>query len=1342
MMDSEPIEQNVNKPTTFRSKYLSKNPMVPWKRLVDLNLDLMSKANKSSQNHHCASVYHFDNILDDCKLTSTADCSSCEREYTLTNNAGHSRYEPVSSHLKEVDGRTDEIKSSKFTEMRFTNVGLFGKARNVHELDECKEYVQGEITSSRKTLSRNHQDHKTVDQLNELRQKHGNITCLDASNQKNSMSVPQWSPPNPRDYPKRYESDDETSDLTKRTEVSSDHSFKKTMLRDDIHFVHLNDSEIDDSGFATRDVTMLSFRYSGGAETNTDYESDWDENEVTLTTDSKELPKNSTVHYSDQNVVTDFDSHTTIEQEAAENFQEIPKMNDLPEDILEESTNVSNHIVSSPPTGLPDTEVIIPFSDNKHIFKSNGFENENPLTVKAVCIEKIDDLSDTKATKFIYTKMFSPNSFSRCQSFLDASCEEHSTYSDDVDSKVSDCLSPLVQFHNLEFQRDKGIATVTIVSERKVIESVSNDSQQRLKCERLLDDNGIADFKDETFLSKTFTNDVCHLVQRESENFKYINTHKSEDIMSNKSTNLDISEVRNAANIESSRRLKFLTRNPLTSWKRFVDVNIESLNFKKSKSISSNGADKVGHSIAKCQSNTETDRAIECIDSHRQKCTFTNFDLSGLQDDDFSGIFNKCKTSEEPGEENKEMPSVRVVIDDLQFDETSSSNVFKDDRIEKVFSLSNEGIIKNNDRFAVSLDCEKHSQQNEDIDNYLTHDNIHSQQTETTQNIEYAETVPLDFPLQNCIDYPKETVENGSLNLTVTLHNTLLPDTTLSVQPEHEEANSALDKMAKVTENYPSNILLEATLENQSIQVLLLPEMLFNNDDYSNGCMPTSLLSESQGHCGSQLKNERYVRFKSKPVPLKSNDRQSMKIKSRLKQQKYDKNEINKKTLHELEVVDVSRTSRPIDVEPKKSYDILGTVWSKLSKYIYGLVNVFNSSIHEDDDNLQRFNSASPKENINITTYERSEHFIKGDCVSKSMPDSKDRFISESDLRITNQVQIKKHSKRRKIDSNVETPRTDTNAQTDENSFSTESQLPFQTGETPNCTLEFHNKINADYFIIKGSQSADESIKYYNASPNNRVRLDKYVRQGQGQSEVIIDTKSAPNENELSAFFDSTSHPKSSQTSFTTAEKGLNCQKGTSTITMTQVLPENEASTNFPEESFRKLNLLTQTLPTILRCNPSLTIVREREELCSNQMHQDAGDDDVMTDDMLKSSLECLLEMLLQRGKVSQAFVATVQGEILAKTSGLPVKEQDVITIVCCLTSSYQGVTRITLFTIAYLCFKLVQSSTLVGRADNSIFVALQGKQTIIVGFAHPSSPGSCIREIQELSQALSQRGL
>ncbi|CAL1526993.1 unnamed protein product [Lymnaea stagnalis] len=111
-------------------------------------------------------------------------------------------------------------------------------------------------------------------------------------------------------------------------------------------------------------------------------------------------------------------------------------------------------------------------------------------------------------------------------------------------------------------------------------------------------------------------------------------------------------------------------------------------------------------------------------------------------------------------------------------------------------------------------------------------------------------------------------------------------------------------------------------------------------------------------------------------------------------------------------------------------------------------------------------------------------------------------------------------------------------------------------------------------------------------------------------------------------------------------------------------------------------------------------------------------------------------------GKVNHAFVASIEGKILAKTSGLMIPADDVTTLICSLTSNYSGSVKLSLMTFTYTCFKDDLNSALIGKAENSIFVARLGSQNVVVGFTDPCTPGSCIREIQELSTALSQRGL
>lgn len=99
-------------------------------------------------------------------------------------------------------------------------------------------------------------------------------------------------------------------------------------------------------------------------------------------------------------------------------------------------------------------------------------------------------------------------------------------------------------------------------------------------------------------------------------------------------------------------------------------------------------------------------------------------------------------------------------------------------------------------------------------------------------------------------------------------------------------------------------------------------------------------------------------------------------------------------------------------------------------------------------------------------------------------------------------------------------------------------------------------------------------------------------------------------------------------------------------------------------------------------------------------------------------------------------------GNVLAATAGLAVTGRDVMTLGYTLESNYSGVVKITLLTAVYNCFVHDKGFSLIGRADNSVFAARKRNEIIVVGFTDPSSPGSCIKEVQELSEVLSQRGL
>lgn len=104
--------------------------------------------------------------------------------------------------------------------------------------------------------------------------------------------------------------------------------------------------------------------------------------------------------------------------------------------------------------------------------------------------------------------------------------------------------------------------------------------------------------------------------------------------------------------------------------------------------------------------------------------------------------------------------------------------------------------------------------------------------------------------------------------------------------------------------------------------------------------------------------------------------------------------------------------------------------------------------------------------------------------------------------------------------------------------------------------------------------------------------------------------------------------------------------------------------------------------------------------------------------------------------------MTNTEGEILAQTAKLNVTTRDIRCLMCSLSSCYRGIVNVEIFNDIYMCFKHDKDSSLVGSASTGIFVAHRGKNSIVVGFAKSTTPGSCIKEVQELSCALSQRGL
>ncbi|GFS17619.1 hypothetical protein ElyMa_003244200 [Elysia marginata] len=157
----------------------------------------------------------------------------------------------------------------------------------------------------------------------------------------------------------------------------------------------------------------------------------------------------------------------------------------------------------------------------------------------------------------------------------------------------------------------------------------------------------------------------------------------------------------------------------------------------------------------------------------------------------------------------------------------------------------------------------------------------------------------------------------------------------------------------------------------------------------------------------------------------------------------------------------------------------------------------------------------------------------------------------------------------------------------------------------------------------------------------------------------------------------------------------------------------------------------------------------DRFDSSNDSTENESGDNtesagtDIEPSDILKYSLECLLEVVIERGKIGQAFVADFDGQVLARTGGGDISRGDVLAIDRSLTSRYPGLTKLGVFSEVFTCIRCQRETpSITGTSDRRVFAALRGCNSLVVGLGLNSVPGSCIKEVEELYEALKQRGL
>ncbi|KAH9498628.1 hypothetical protein Btru_007861 [Bulinus truncatus] len=1412
------------------AKQLSKNPLIPWKRLVDINLELMSKVDTASRT--IIKSTNNDVHATHCEVEK----QQCPLDIHTSNSREH--IYAIKNSNKDLQGLKDELMVKKLNEDLTAGGVTLDRSRDTQRQREdglteetCRHldndpmvnnvgHFKAEKCYTAKKLC--HFQTKTELDVDAMKR---SAFCEPGLIDTSSTSCDD-------------SSEDDTVDDVIHTEVKLNVSSNQLVSQRSLitkSATNIGDlSMIDDSGFVTRDDTALSMRSALlNAETDVDseYESEW----ADMQGDADMRQLHGQRHTAAQHI----DTHRLCEKVTLPygGKHKEPDVASVSEILLTDRLDGTSN---SPLNLLPfDSRDTYSEEHGRYSYWANeNFQNIPTRMLKCLQVSDVDNTTEDTYLRNLLnninnrpSRYASPKSLNSLTSSLHFGLNEiegNRTKSVTLKSVSAGCLNEMceVKFYDCESvpisDLEDSRSDLSLNENRREIETTPmiRDQKRVANCDVKLMRSG----------HLVHGNDIGHgSTVHLNKHFHHRNDVEDYEEQSDKQTK-QTSEVH--------QHVKRLTRDPLASWKRLVDANIESLGVKNSGSL--------------CL--TETDHARNLTPVQRLSCALESQGVDVLHgyhriepyplcDFDDSAIFTESKslstTDSRCSQQSDHVTRNDVVIEDLQFDDTecglsnhpciSNSSRHKSER--------SEGWVESKD--CCIVDCVNESRSlmvkgNPGV--FFPNLSVQTTRAGKIQNPGLGVNPVVDERSTADVQFKNVTIhsENGAAAQHLNTVDVFKPQThhcaldlgshCPQLYRVHQETTLKTNGESLVENDHvfccgQNNILLSAVVENPSTSFHLMPAEVITEGGSSNDVIPTATKLESTK---SQLHARRPVRYKtftkrkntgcSKSVRIKNNDAH-----------KHDRVKTNRlDSPQDTVTVNFPATNK----ETTENVDIIGSGWAKLTKYINRVVTLFNASFQSEDEIQQG--------SITSENYKTDEFYKISDGLSPQYPKAThphknvhnflhissededtcdddsykgcDHFVREKNSQEPKlQKKIRKQFKRRceeqsRVSGSPEF--TDTFGQCFESPRSMVTslekcagRLAQESGRQLKVKVENGGRSGGTREMQKmrtGCDLSDDDVDTSSSVPISKLKQTQRksakksrfngetwaadnvsevaahsdihsdacfsvtpvcynTKARRGKAGVTLNTGNAKNETELSVFF--SNEKKSGTSTFTPEKSSMKTPTQGTPLHFSAVTPI-QGRTPVKTSSFNvqtppvKLSLLTQTLPAVLQSVHDMRIGDEREDMCSKMLpdrkdeNVKAGVDHCAVDEMLRSSLECLLEMLLQRGKVNQAFVSTIQGQVLAQTSGLLITKHDIRTLAIYLTSSYQGVTHITLLTMAYQCFKLDQNSSLIGKAENSIFVARQGKQTIVVGFAHPSSPGSCIREIHELSLALSHRGL
>ncbi|KAK6180105.1 hypothetical protein SNE40_012313 [Patella caerulea] len=115
---------------------------------------------------------------------------------------------------------------------------------------------------------------------------------------------------------------------------------------------------------------------------------------------------------------------------------------------------------------------------------------------------------------------------------------------------------------------------------------------------------------------------------------------------------------------------------------------------------------------------------------------------------------------------------------------------------------------------------------------------------------------------------------------------------------------------------------------------------------------------------------------------------------------------------------------------------------------------------------------------------------------------------------------------------------------------------------------------------------------------------------------------------------------------------------------------------------------------------------------------------------------EEMVDSLTQEGKLQKAAIFDLNGEKLAGTLGIKLSKTEALSLLTCLNGRSNNIFGLFIEGELYSFF-LVDDHTLIGKTQNTIFVAQRSKNVLICAFSGMKSNVSCLGGVRNFATKL-----